>query len=205
MRRGYGRGRLDERDLAPTWWQQFEIWFAAATAEPMVVEANAMQLATADAAGSPAVRTVLCRGFGSQGLTFFTNYESAKASDLAVNPRAAVVFSWLPQERQVRLSGPVTKVARAETEAYAATRPPASVVSSWASPQSQVIESRRVLERRVDEFAGRRQAPPFWGGYRLSPELVEFWQGRPDRLHDRLRYRLIAGSAADWVVERLAP
>lgn len=204
LRRTYARGALTESDLAPTWWQQFEGWFAEAAAEPGVVEAVAMQVATADAAGRPSVRTVLCRGFGEDGLVFFTNYTSAKGHDLEVNPEAAAVFSWLPLERQVRFAGPVTKVSREETEAYVAGRPPDSVIGSWASPQSAVVASRAELDERV--AAARAQgvhgAPPFWGGYRLAPRSVEFWQGRPDRLHDRLRYRAEGGS---WVVERLAP
>lgn len=203
MRRSYLRSQLDIGDLAPTWWGQFQAWFATAAADPQVVEANAMQLATADASGRPAVRTVLCRGFGADGLTFFTNYDSAKGRDLAANPQAAAVFSWLPLERQVRLAGPVGPVSRAETVAYAATRPPASVVASWASPQSQVIADREVLAAGMLEFADRREPPPGWGGYRLRPDVVEFWQGRPNRLHDRLRYR--RKGPAEWVVERLAP
>ena len=204
LRRTYARGTLTESELAPTWWEQFEAWFAAAAAEPAVIEAVAMQVATADAAGFPSVRTVLCRGFGRDGLVFFTNYTSAKGHDLEVNPRAAAVFSWLALERQVRFAGPVTKVSREETEAYVATRPADSVMGSWASPQSQVVASRAELDERVADVRARgvHGAPPFWGGYRLAPTSVEFWQGRPDRLHDRLRYRQ---DGDGWVVERLAP
>lgn len=204
MRRTYARGELVETDLAATWWEQFGAWFAAAAAEPATVEANAMQLATADRSGRPSVRTVLCRGFGPDGLTFFTNYTSAKGHDLDSNPQAAAVFSWLPLERQVRFAGPVTQVSRAETEAYVATRPADSVIGSWASPQSAVVASRTELDEQVAaaRAADVHGAPPFWGGYRLAPTSVEFWQGRPNRLHDRLRFRL-AGDA--WVVERLAP
>lgn len=204
MRRTYARGELLEADLAATWWEQFETWFTAAAAEPATVEATALQLATADAAGVPSVRTVLLRGYGPEGIVFFTNYESAKGHDLEVNPQAAAVFSWLAMERQVRFAGAVSKVTRAETEAYVASRPPASVQSSWASPQSQVISSRAVLDDRLATVTaeGRHGAPPFWGGYRLTPTAVEFWQGRPNRLHDRLRFRLVG---AAWVVERLAP
>jgi pyridoxamine 5'-phosphate oxidase len=204
MRRSYERGELDESSLAPTWWEQFDGWFAAAAAEPATVEANAVQVATANAAGRPSVRTVLLRGFDATGLTFFTNHTSAKGHDLDENPYAAAVFSWLALERQVRFEGPVTRVPRAETEAYVATRPADSVIGSWASPQSSVIASRADLDERVAaaRAEGVHGAPPFWGGYRLTPTSVEFWQGRPNRLHDRLRYRL-AGDA--WVVERLAP
>ena len=204
MRRTYARGELHEADLAATWWEQFADWFAAAVAEPTTVEANALQLATADPAGHPSVRTVLLRGVDEHGLVFFTNHTSAKGHDLERNPHAAAVFSWLALERQVRFAGPVTRVTRAETEAYVATRPADSVVGSWASPQSSVVASRAELEERVAaaRAAGVSGAPPFWGGYRLAPTTVEFWQGRPDRLHDRLRYRR-EGDA--WVVERLAP
>ncbi|MHA3702082.1 pyridoxamine 5'-phosphate oxidase [Jatrophihabitans sp. YIM 134969] len=205
MRRTYARGELTEDELAPTWWAQFDAWFATAAADPATVEANAMQVATADSSGRPSVRTVLCRGYGPTGLTFFTNHESAKGQDLTANPRAAAVFSWLAQERQVRFEGPVAPVSREETEAYVATRPADSVVGSWASPQSQVVASRAELDERVEaaRAAGVHGAPPFWGGYRLTPVTVEFWQGRPDRLHDRLRFRALADGA--WVVERLAP
>lgn len=209
LRRTYARGTLVEADLAPTWWEQFAGWFRQAGADPAVVEANAVQVATASADARPSVRTVLCRGHGPDGIVFFTNYTSAKGHDLAENPRAAAVFSWLAQERQVRLAGDVTRVSREETEAYVAGRPVASVLGSWASPQSEVIASRAELEARVAEVAAREVtgAPPFWGGYRLRPTEVEFWQGRPDRLHDRLRYRLVdvADGPPRWVVERLAP
>lgn len=204
MRRSYTRDRLAEQDLAPTWWEQFAGWFAEAAADPATVEANAMQVATADAAGHPSVRTVLCRGFDADGLVFYTHHDSAKGRDLAANPHAAAVFSWLAQERQVRFAGLVAKVSREQVEAYVATRPAASVVGSWASPQSSVIASRAELDELVEaaRAAGVHGAPPFWGGYRLQPTSVEFWQGRADRLHDRLRYR---STGTGWVVERLAP
>jgi pyridoxamine 5'-phosphate oxidase len=206
IRRGYLRGQLDESLVSPTWSEQLRLWFAEASAEP-VVEANAMQVATVDAAGRPSVRTVLVKGLDERGVVFYTNYESAKARDLAANAYAAAVLAWLPLERQVRLSGPVTRVEPAETETYFATRPRGSQLAAWASPQSAVVPSRSTLEDAVrkmdDRFAGRAvPVPPNWGGYRLAPEVVEFWQGRADRLHDRIRYRL-DGDA--WVIERLAP
>jgi pyridoxamine 5'-phosphate oxidase len=206
-RRGYQRGQLDENVVARTWLDQLRLWFTDATAEPSVVEVTAMQLATVDTAGRPSVRTVLVKGLDERGVVFYTNYESAKARDLDARPSAAAVLVWLPLERQVRLSGPVTRVERAETEAYFAARPRGSQLGAWASPQSTVVPSRAALEdavREIEErFAGGEvPAPPNWGGYRLAPDVVEFWQGRADRLHDRIRYRL-DGDA--WVIERLAP
>ncbi|MDT4971640.1 MAG: pyridoxamine 5-phosphate oxidase [Pseudonocardiales bacterium] len=206
-RRGYLRGQLDEAVVSSTWLEQLQLWYADAAADPAVVEANAMQVATVDAAGHPSVRTVLLKGFDDRGVVFYTNYESAKARDLEANPYAAAVLVWLSQERQVRLSGPVTRLERAETEAYFDSRPRGSQLSAWASPQSTVVPSRAVLEdaaQAVEQrFAGSDvPAPPNWGGYRVTPEVVEFWQGRADRLHDRIRYRLDGDS---WVIERLAP
>jgi pyridoxamine 5'-phosphate oxidase len=209
LRRNYQRGTLDETLVAPTWSRQLESWFAEALAEPAVLEANAMQVATVDAAGRPSVRTVLVKGLDERGVTFYTNYESAKARDLDARPYAAAVLAWLPLERQVRLSGAVTRVDRVETEAYFATRPRGSQLAAWASPQSMRVPSRATLETAVqaaeERFAGRDvPAPPNWGGYLITPEEVEFWQGRADRLHDRIRYRRDADSGA-WVIERLAP
>lgn len=206
-RRGYLRGQLDESVVSRTWMEQLQLWYADAAADPAVVEANAMQVATVDAAGRPSVRTVLLKGFDERGVVFYTNYESAKARDLDANPYAALALVWLSQERQVRICGAVTQVDRAETEAYFGSRPRGSQLSAWASPQSTVVPSRVVLEeaaRDVEQrFAGRDvPAPPNWGGYRVAPESVEFWQGRADRLHDRIRFRLDGDS---WVIERLAP
>jgi pyridoxamine 5'-phosphate oxidase len=207
LRATYNRGHLDEADVAATWLLQLRLWFDAAVADPAILEPNAIQLATADRAGVPSVRTVLVKGMDERGIVFYTNYESAKASDLQVNPRAAAVFVWVSHQRQVRLSGPVSKVGRDETEAYFATRPRESQLGAWASPQSQVMPSRAALDRLADEaaerFAGRDvPAPPHWGGYLLAPDSVEFWQGRVGRLHDRIRFRR-EGEA--WVRERLAP
>ncbi len=207
LRESYTRGHLDETQLADTWLAQLRLWFDAAAADPTVHEANAMQLATADADGRPSVRTVLAKKIDEQGVVFYTNYESPKAHELAVNPRASAVFAWLAHQRQARLSGTVTKIARADTEAYFAARPRESQIGAWASPQSQVVESRATLDRLVADIAARFAdaeipAPPNWGGYLLAPDEVEFWQGREGRLHDRIRFR----SAGDeWVVERLAP
>jgi pyridoxamine 5'-phosphate oxidase len=207
LRATYRRGRLEEADLAGTWLAQLRSWFDQAAADPAVVEPNAMQLATADAAGRPSVRTVLAKRLDARGVVFYTNYASAKAADLAVNPRASSVFAWLAHQRQVRLSGTVAKVSREETEAYFATRPRDSQLGAWASPQSEVVESRAALDLLAAQVADRFgdgpiPAPPNWGGYLLTPEEVEFWQGREGRLHDRIRYRRGGDS---WVIERLAP
>ena len=207
LRRLYERGHLDDDAVATTWLAQLNTWFAAAVADPAVLEANAIQLATADADGAPAVRTVLAKAIDERGIAFYTNYDSAKAVELGANPRAAAVFAWLAHERQVRLSGPVNRVDRAETEAYFASRPRESQLGAWASPQSQVVASRAELDelvRAVEErFAGRDvPAPTNWGGFRLVPDSVEFWQGRRGRLHDRIRFRR---TATGWVRERLAP
>jgi len=205
LRRDYGAAELDEGDV--DWFARLQAWFDEAAATDAIVEPNAIQLATVDGAGRPSVRTVLVKALDEQGIVFYTNYESAKARDLDESPYAAAVFAWLPLERQVRLSGPVARVSRAETEAYFASRPRGAQIGAWASAQSSVIGSRAELEAQVAaveaRFAGGDvPAPPNWGGYRLRPEVVEFWQGRQDRLHDRLRYRLVDGA---WIVERLAP
>jgi pyridoxamine 5'-phosphate oxidase len=207
MRRSYLLGQLCEQMLAPDWYTQLRSWFDDAAASGLVGEANAIQLATVTPEARPAVRTVLVKGLDERGIVFYTNQESAKARDLADRPYAAAVFAWLPLERQVRLAGPVEAVTRAETEAYFAGRPRGSQIGAWASPQSDVVASRAELEEKVREieerFAGADvPAPPFWGGYRISPDVVEFWQGRTDRMHDRMRYRRAEDG---WAIERLAP
>jgi pyridoxamine 5'-phosphate oxidase len=207
LRAMYERGRLDEADVADSWLPQLRLWFDTAAADPAVLESNAIQLATVGPDGRPAVRTVLAKGIDERGIAFYTNYESAKAGDLAETPYAAAVFVWLAHQRQVRLTGPVTKVDRAETEAYFASRPRESQLGAWASPQSQVVESRAALDALAAAAEARFgtdpiPAPPHWGGYRLAPDAVEFWQGRPGRLHDRIRFR---HAGAEWVRERLAP
>lgn len=207
LRARYERGRLDEVDLADTWLAQLSRWFEQASTDPAVLEANAIQLATADAAGVPSVRTVLVKAIDERGIVFYSNYDSAKARDLAVNPHAAAVFVWLAHQRQVRLQGLVRKVSRDETDRYFAARPRESQIGSWASPQSTVVGSRAELDARAATLEQRFAdaavpAPPNWGGYLLTPDSVEFWQGRTGRMHDRLRYRGVGG---EWVLERLAP
>ena len=190
---------LSEGDVDPDPIRQFTAWHAEAGAPPEVA------LATATADGSPSARMVLLKGVDDRGFSFFTNYGSAKARDLADNPRAALLFHWQPG-RQVRVRGPVGRVGDEESDAYWATRPRGSQLGAWASRQSEVIASREELERRLAEVAARFPGdvprPPFWGGYRVVPEVVEFWHHRDDRLHDRLRYRR---GEEGWVIERLSP
>jgi pyridoxamine 5'-phosphate oxidase len=211
-----GRMRLDytveaglvEADLAPDWVSQFARWFAEAAAAG-IAEPNAMIVATATPDGRPSARTVLLKAYDADGLVFFTNYESRKGREALANPYASVVFPWLATHRQVVVCGRVGPVARAETEAYFATRPRGAQLGAWASDQSRIIPDRAALEHAYADverrYAGGAPvpAPAHWGGLRVVPETVEFWQGRPDRLHDRLRYR--REPAGDWVVERLAP
>jgi pyridoxamine 5'-phosphate oxidase len=197
---GLERGALDPDPI-----RQFATWFRPVLARD--TDATAMTLATVDKDGGPSARTVLLKDFDERGFVFYTNYRSPKARALADHPRAALVFHWPDRERQVCVSGPVIRVSDEESDAYFLTRPRESQLGAWASPQSEVIASREELDHRVAEFerrfAGREvPRPPYWGGFRLAPDVVEFWQGRPSRLHDRFRYRKAAGG---WVIERLAP
>jgi pyridoxamine 5'-phosphate oxidase len=208
MRQAYGQAGLSELDLAAGWVEQFARWFDQATGSGLLVEPNAMVLATATPDGRPSARTVLLKGYDQAGFVFFTNYDSRKGRELAANPHAALVFPWYPLFRQVIVAGRVCRVSRAETAEYFASRPRGSQLGAWASPQSTVLPGREPLEAAYDRLAARwpdgTEIPPpeHWGGLRLEPDTVEFWQGRPDRLHDRLRYRQASGG---WVVERLAP
>lgn len=210
MRAEYVRAGLAENDLADGWLPQFERWFADVTAAGLA-EPNAMIVATADARRRPSARTVLLKNVDTRGFTFFTNYDSRKGSEAAENPYASLVFPWFPIGRQVVVCGRVERVERAETEAYFAQRPRESQLGAWASPQSRVVADRAELDAALAEVrarfpagAGPLPAPPHWGGLRVVPETVEFWQGREGRLHDRLQYRRHTGGD-DWVVERLAP
>ncbi len=212
LRRTYTSGGLDEPDLAATWTAQLLRWLDDAEAAG-VLEINAMVLATASgpdpARPRPRARTVLLKGLDEHGLVFFTNYRSAKARDLDANPQASVVFPWVELQRQVILGGTVSRLDGGASDRYFATRPYGSQIGALASPQSEVVASRAVLEEARDALRDRYPEggpvprPAHWGGYRLAPDEVEFWQGRPDRLHDRLRYR--RDPARGWVTERLAP
>ena len=206
MRREYAREGLAEADVDADPVVQFGRWFEQAE-QGGLLEPHAMTLATATPDGRPSARMVLLRGFDQRGFCFYTNYQSRKGDELAANPRAALVFWWDKLERQGRIEGRVERTSRAESEAYFSSRPPGSQLSAAASPQSRVIDGRATLERRVTELAtgqrdGQVPLPEFWGGYRLAHEVVEFWQGRPNRLHDRLRYRR---AGRGWKLERLAP
>ncbi len=197
---------LREDELDPNPVAQFHAWLAAAT-EAGVRLPETTVLATATRDGRPSARAVLLKGVDAAGFVFYTSYESRKARELAENPRAALVFLWDVLGRQVRVEGSVTRVPAAESEAYFRTRPLGSRIGAWASRQSAPLESRAALEQRVAdlavEYEGREiPLPPFWGGYRLAPEAIEFWQHREDRLHDRLRYRRSNGG---WTIERLGP
>ena len=206
LRKNYTRGSLDEADLHPNPLEQFRVWLEEARTAPDLPEANAMILATVSASGQPSARAVLLKGLDERGFSFYTNFESRKAQELAANPKAALVFNWLALERQVRVEGEVRRLPRDESEAYHKTRPHGSQLGEWVSPQSRVIENRTVLEARLAEFETKFPdevpLPDFWGGLVLRPRLLEFWQGRPNRLHDRFRY---LREAAGWRLERLAP
>ncbi len=207
LRRDYDLAGLGEKDLARDPFRQFERWFQEAEAA-RIVEPNAMVLATTGRDGRPSLRSVLLKGFDGRGFTFYTNAESRKGRELEANPHSALLFPWYALERQVIVEGPVTRLAREEAEVYFHSRPRGNQLASWASAQSTPIASRAVLEQSMQaterKYAGGEvPMPPHWGGFRVAPDAIEFWQGRHNRLHDRLRYRRDPGGG--WIVERLSP
>lgn len=206
LRREYQSCTLDELDVDLNPLVQFDLWFRQSL-NAQIPEPNAMALATATPEGRPSVRMVLLKSFDDRGFVFFTNYEGRKSQELSLNPHVALVFYWRELERQARIEGVVEKVSRRETEEYFQTRPLESKLGAWASKQSSVIQERGVLEQKMADLKEKYRdqdipAPPFWGGFRLQPTLFEFWQGRPSRLHDRIRYVLNGGV---WTIERLSP
>lgn len=213
MRVTYAEGTLAPEDLAPTPLAQFSGWFEQAASSDLIAEPNAMVLATADASGRPSSRTVLLKGVDARGFVFFTNFGSRKSQELRANPHASVTFPWFAQHRQVVVCGDVNEIGRDEVLAYFRSRPHESQLGAWVSRQSSIVESREVLDSHWAEL--HEQYPPgtdvplpdFWGGWLIRPVTIEFWQGRPSRLHDRLRYRGSGAldDAAAWTIERLAP
>jgi pyridoxamine 5'-phosphate oxidase len=208
IRVDYRRGKLRRRDLKADPLEQFSLWLEEAHLAG-AVEPTAMSLATAGADACPRVRTVLLKGLDARGFVFFTNFESRKGRQLQENPRASLLFAWLAMERQAIISGPVEKVSEEEAFAYFASRPRESQLAAWTSAQSRPVASREALEAQLEEtkqrFADAEQAPlpPFWGGYRVRPQTIEFWLGGSGRLHDRFEYRRLADGR--WEIERLAP
>lgn len=208
LRQNYALHTLSESDVAPDPFEQFRIWFHEAV-NSQLPEPNAFILATADAGGRPGARTVLLKEFTRDGFVFYTNYGSRKGQELTENPNAAMLFMWLELQRQVRIEGVVEKVSAAESLAYFQSRPRASQIGAWASQQSSVVNSREDIERCQKEVETRFDGfdvlplPPFWGGYRLKPDLFEYWQGRESRLHDRIVYR--RSDESNWEISRLMP
>lgn len=207
LREDYRAKTLELTDVHANPIQQFNEWFQEAL-DSQIKEANAMTIATVDTQGKPAARIVLLKGFDENGFIFYTNYDSRKGQELATNPNIAVVFLWKDLERQIRIEGIAEKVAPAVSLNYFQSRPKGSQIGAWASPQSQVIPDRNVLEQNVLDLkekykdADNLPIPSHWGGYQIKPTLIEFWQGRSSRLHDRLCYTLIEN---EWKIERLAP
>jgi len=218
IRKDYKLASLEESDVAANPIDQFTRWWNEAVAS-QIDEVNAMTLATVNAAGVPAARIVLLKGYNPNGFIFFTNYESDIGKNLAQNPNAAIVFFWKELERQIRIEGTVQKVSAEESDRYFNSRPASSRIGAWASPQSAVIENRLVIEQNVERYSSifandSIERPDHWGGYIVKPRSIEFWQGRSSRLHDRIRYTIEASaynaatdtrSDANWKIERLAP
>jgi pyridoxamine 5'-phosphate oxidase len=207
IRRDYSAGALERADLDPNPLKQFQKWFDYAVSKLASGDVNAMVLATADKAGKPSSRTILLKGVDERGFIFFTNYDSRKGRELAENPSAALTFYWPDLERQVCVAGTVSKVPTAESEAYFKSRPRDSRLAAWASNQSDAISDRTALQKKWDEMAAKFPdeipLPPNWGGYVLKPERIEFWQGRPGRMHDRFCYTRQPDNS--WKLERLSP
>ena len=206
LRKDFKKGTLDEHDVERSPFDQFNKWFKEAISSE-IPEVNAMTLATASKSGRPSVRTVLLKQYDDKGFVFFTNYESKKAKDISENPQAAVLFFWEPLERQIRISGSIEKITVAESFEYFHSRPIDSQLGAWASQQSSVISARALLEKAFGEMLekfknGKIPLPPFWGGYRIIPDEFEYWQGRANRLHDRILYKSNNGV---WTIQRLAP
>jgi len=207
LHREYAAHGLNRVDLDPDPIKQFSAWFTAAI-EAGIPDVNAMSLATASGDGKPSVRIVLLKGFAESGFVFYTNYTSEKGRQLDENPRAALAIFWQQLGRQIRIEGSVEKTSREDSVRYFHSRPSGSQLSAWASHQSEVIDARRILEARLAEMTerfagGETPLPPHWGGYRVRPTMIEFWQGRPNRLHDRFRYTRSADG--NWSIDRLAP
>ena len=206
LRHEYVQAGLDEQSAAADPFDQFGRWFDAAAAAGLHLP-NAVILATADAQGTPSARAVLLKGYDPSGFVFYTNYSSRKGRELTANPHACLLFSWVELERQVRIEGPVRKLSASDSDAYFASRPLGSRLGAWASPQSETIPDRAALEARFADakqrFGDAVPRPPDWGGYRVIPHVIEFWQGRENRLHDRIRYRRDDNSR--WTIDRLAP
>ncbi len=206
IRRDYKLEKLDEHQVASNAMQQFESWWNEAV-NSNIDEVNAMTLATADKSGMPAARIVLLKGYSKEGFIFFTNYESHKGKQLLENPFASLVFFWKELERQIRVTGTVKKISEEESDTYFNSRPQMSKIGAWASPQSAVINDRSVIEKQFEVLAEKMgeqfiERPPHWGGYIVEPSSIEFWQGRPSRLHDRILY---TKQNDHWKIERLAP
>ena len=206
LRQDYRQAALLETEANPNPIAQFQTWFAAAVAAQLP-EPNAMTIATATPDGMPSARIVLLKDVDDRGFVFFTNYNSHKGQELTLNPQAAIVFLWTELERQVRIQGQVERIAPAESDEYFYSRPPGSRLGAWASNQSEVVASREVLDQQLADLEAKYAnqeipRPEHWGGFRVMPTMIEFWQGRSSRLHDRLRYRRIGGA---WVIDRLSP
>lgn len=207
LRKEYSSRTLLERDVAKDAIHQFQIWWQQAV-ESLIPDVNAMTLATASVDGMPSARIVLLKGFDATGFVFYTNYKSYKAMQLDENPKACLVFYWKELERQVRITGLVSKLSEQDSDEYFTSRPEGSRIGAWASPQSQVIENREWLDTKFESLTkemkdGYVKRPPHWGGYIVKPVIIEFWQGRPSRLHDRIQYTLQEDGT--WKIERLAP